>query len=143
VISFHLRPTGTIVAAAVALGLLLAGIAQASASSKVIARGTLLKDGKTSYASGTLTSPKAISAKVTISPKQTVKISYSLTCSNGKAGGEDNYDPSTKVSSDTFAATAPLTKALKLPIAHPKTCTVTLYAQTMKKAKPTLLILSG
>jgi hypothetical protein len=142
VISSHQRPTGTTLLAATVALLLLAGVAQASTASTIVARGKLLSDGKTSYATGTLKSPKSVSAKVTISPAQTVKISYSMNCSKGQTG-VDNYDPSTKVSSDTFAATAPLTRALKLPFANPKTCTVTVYAQTTKKAKPTLLIISG
>ena len=142
-ISSYARPSGKLVlAAATTVALLLAGIAQASAHQKIVARGKLLKDGKTSYATGTAASPTSVSAKVTVTPAQPVKISYSTTCSKGKTG-VDNYDPSTSVSSDQFEASAPFTKVLKLPFAHPKTCTITVYAQTTKKAKPTLLILAG
>jgi len=142
VISSFARPTGKVLlAAALALG--AAGIADAATHAKVIGRGTVLKDGKTSYAQATARAPRAVSAKVTVTPAQKVKISYSLTCSKGAAVTEDAYDPSTEASTGTVSVTAPVTQVLKLPFARPKTCAIVVYSMLSKKAKSTLVILQG
>ncbi len=141
-ISSFARPTGKVVLVA-ALVLLTAGIAQATTKAKVIATGQQLTDGKTSYAQATAKSPSKVSAKVTVSPSQKVKLSYQVTCSKGGTTDADGYNASTTPSSGTMSVTAPITQALKLPFAHPKTCTVVVYSTLAKKGKSTLQILQG
>jgi hypothetical protein len=91
----------------------------------------------------TAKSPSTLSAKVTVAPAQKVKLSYQVVCSKGKAADADNYDPSTTPSSGVISVTAPITQSLKLPFAHPKSCSVTVYSQLAKKGKSTLQILQG
>jgi hypothetical protein len=143
VINSFARLTGKAVLVA-ALALLVAGMAQAAAKVKVIATGQQLTDGKTSYAAVTAKSPTKLSAKVRVSPAQKVKLSYSVVCS--KKGGTtdaDGANSSTTPSSATVSVTAPITQALKLPFAHPTSCSVTVYSQLLKKGKATLQILQG
>jgi hypothetical protein len=142
VINFFTRLTGKAVLVA-ALALLVAGMAQAAAKVKVIATGQQLTDGKTSYASVTAKKPTKLSAKVTVSPAQKVKLSYSVVCSKGGTTDADGANSSTTPSSATLSLTAPLTQALKLPFAHPTSCSVTVYSQLLKKGKATLQILQG
>jgi hypothetical protein len=142
VIRFIARPTGKIALAA-ALALLTAGIAQAAHSAKIIATGQQLKDGKTSYAQATVKSPTKVSAKVTVSPSQPVKLQYSVVCSKGVTADADAADPSTTPSTGTISLKAPVTQVLKLPFAHPKSCTVVVYSIFAKKAKSKLQILQG
>ena len=141
-IRFIARPSGKIVLAA-ALALLTAGIAQAAGNAKIIATGLQLKDGKTSYAQASVKSPTKVSAKVIVSPSQKVKLQYSVVCSKGVAADADAADPSTTPSTGTLSVTAPITQVLKLPFAHPKSCTVVVYSIFPKKAKSTLQILLG
>src|ERR1700691_2621679 len=74
--------TGKILLATV-LALVLAATAMAAANIKVLAKGALLKDGKTGYAQATAAKPKALSVMVQTTPAVKVKIQYSLTCTNG------------------------------------------------------------
>ena len=140
------RPTGkALLVAALALltAALLAAGAQATTKVKVIATGQQLTDGKTSYAQVTAKSPSKLSAKVTVKPAQKVKLSYQVVCSKGKTANEDGYNTSTSPSSGTLSVTAPITQVLRLPFAHPTTCSVTVYSQLLKKGKATLQILEG
>jgi len=143
VINSFARLTGKAVLVA-ALALVAAGVAQAATKTKVIATGQQLTDGKTSYALVTAKSPTKLSAKVTVSPSQKVKLSYSVVCT--KKGGTvdaDGANSSTTPSSASMSVTAPITQLLKLPFAHPTSCTVTVYSQLLKKGKATLQILQG
>ena len=141
-IRFIARPTGKIALVA-ALALLTVGIAQAAHSAKVIATGPQLKDGKTSYAQATVKSPTKLSAKVIVAPAQQVKLQYSVVCATGATADADAADPSTTPSTGTISLKAPVTQVLKLPFAHPKSCTVVVYSIFPKKAKSTLQILQG
>ena len=140
------RPTGKALLVAVLALLtaaLLAAGAQAATKAKVIATGQQLTDGKTSYAQVTARSPTKLSAKVTVSPPQKVKLSYQVVCSKGGAADADGYNASTTPSSGTLSLTAPITQSLRLPFAHPTSCSVTVYSQLAKKGKATLQILQG
>jgi hypothetical protein len=146
VINSFARPTGkALLVAALALlaAALLAAGAQATTKVKVIATGQQLTDGKTSYAQVTAKSPTKLAAKVTVKPAQKVKLSYQVVCSKGAAADADGYNASTTPSSASISVTAPITQDLKIPIAHPKSCSVTVYSQLLKKGKATLQILQG
>jgi hypothetical protein len=128
--------------ALLAAALLTAG-AQATAKPKVIATGQQLTDGKTSYAQVTAKSPTTVSARVTVNPSQKVKLSYQVVCSKGASAHADGYDLSSTPSSASISVTAPITQVLRLPYAHPKSCSITVYSQLAKKGKATLQILQG
>ena len=134
-------PARTLVLVAI-LAFVSAGVADAAGTSKVIGRGVLT--GKILVAQATAKGPTKLSAKVTASPAQKVRISFRIICSKGLSKTDDDYDPSTTPSSGTFSATAPLTRPLKLPFANPKTCSVAVYSYlTTKNQNATLQILQG
>jgi hypothetical protein len=118
---------------------MLAGFAEATARSKVIAHGTNLKGGKIAYATAGTKAPRTLTAKVTAVPAQTVKIQYSITCTR-----TDTFSPAaTSIQSDQFSAATPLTRKLKMPFASPKLCDVTVYSTLSKTGKQTLEIIQG
>jgi hypothetical protein len=133
--------TGKILLAAT-LALALAGTAAAKTTSKVIGHGTALKGGKISYASATAKTPKSVSAKVITTPKQTVKLQWSVICT--KAGGTtdaDAYNSSTTPSTGVSSLLSGKVVQLKLPFTHPSSCAVTVYSTLAKKGKQTLEVL--
>ena len=128
------------------LALVLAAAALAKADTKVIAKGALLKDGKTGYAQATATKPKGLSVMVSTVPPVKVKIQYSVICTAGAASStsSDGQVASTTPVSGTLEAASGSTQALKLPLAKPTSCSLTVYTTLPKKGpKETLEIIQS
>jgi hypothetical protein len=130
-----------------AFALLLAGAASARTSGKVIANGTLLKGGLYAYAQANAVGPSSLSAKIATTPNQKILLQWSVTCSNlqtaNGAVGAGAYVPTTKKKSGQKSVTSPAIAVMPLPFAHAKSCSVSLYAKLVKKAKTTLQILQS
>jgi hypothetical protein len=129
-----------------ALALLLTATATAKTNGKVLAKGALLKDGKTGYAQATAAKPKSLSVMVTTTPKVKVKIQYSVICTKGgtSSASNDGANSSTTPVSGELEVTTPSTSKLKLPFASPTSCSLTVYTTLPKKGpKETLEILQS
>jgi hypothetical protein len=133
--------TGKILLTA-SLALVLAGVATAKTGS-VIGHGVTLKGmgGKIAYASATAKLPKTLSAQVSATPKQKVKVQWSMTCTKGGSSDADAYNSSTTPKSGVSTIAAPATLKLVLPFTKPTTCAVTVYSTLSKAGKQTLLVL--
>ena len=109
----------------------------------VIGHGVTLKGmgGKIAYASATAKGPKSVTAQVTATPKQKVKIQWSMTCSKGGTSDADGYNSSTTPKSGVSTVAAPATLNLELPFTHPTACAVTVYSTLSHSGKQTLLVL--
>ena len=130
----------------IAVALVVSATAEARTSSKVISNGVLLKDGKTGYAQANAASPKTLSVRVSATPVQKVHMQWSVVCSNGVVATAQNdaYDASTAPKVGESYLQSPGTLPLPLPLAHPKSCSVTVYATLAKKGgKETIQILQG
>ncbi len=128
----------------IALALLLTATAMATTNGKVLAKGALLKDGKTGYAQATAAKPKTLSVLVSTTPAVKVKIQYSVICTKGgtSSAANDGANSSTTPLSGTLEVTSPATQQLKLPFASPTSCSLTVYTTLPKKGpKETLEIL--
>ena len=138
------RSTGRILLAT-AVALVVTATAGARTSSKVISNGVLLKDGKTGYVQANAASPASLSVRVSATPVQKVKMQWSVVCSNGvvPTAQNDAYDASTAPKVGESFLQSPGTLKLTLPLAHPKSCSVTVYATLSKKGKEILQILQG
>ena len=130
-----------------AFGLLLAGAAGAGTSGKVIANATVLKGGLYAYAQANAVGPSSLSAKIATTPNEKVLLQWSVTCSNVQtangAAGAAAYEQATKQESGQKSVTSPAIAVMPLPFAHAKSCSVSLYAKLVKKAKTTLQILQS
>ena len=129
---------------AMVLALLLTATAMAKTDVKVLAKGALLKDGKTGYAQATAAKPKTLSVMVTTTPAVKVKIQYSVICTKGgtSSASNDGANSSTTPLSGSLIVTSPATSKLKLPFASPTSCSLTVYTTLPKKGpKETLEIL--
>lgn len=128
------------------LALLLAGAADARTTSTVIGTGGVYPNSgeKLLYAQASASHPASLSTKVITSPGQKVILKWAVSCGLGTAVGE-NEDPTTKQNSNQKTVTSPATVPLALPLAHPKTCSISVYAYLTKKANATakLLVLQG
>jgi hypothetical protein len=136
------RLTGKIMIVA-ASALLLAGVAAAKPTAKVIGTGYIYPNsgGKLSFGQGQTVAPiNALSVKLVNKPAQKVRLAWTVTCSKGKGGiGEDVVDPTTTQKSGQKSVTSPATVNLPLPYAHPKTCSVSIYAYLTKQDLKTKL----
>jgi len=139
------RLTGKILIVA-ASALLLAGAADAKATAKVIGTGYIYPNsgGKLSFGQAVTGPPAApvstLAVKLVNKPAQKVRLAWTVTCSKGKGGGsEDVVDPTTTQKSGQKSVTSPAMVNLPLPYAHPKTCSVSVYAYLAKKDVKTLL----
>lgn len=130
-----------------AFALLLAGAAGATTSGKVIANGTVLQGGLYAYAQANAVGPSSLSARIATTPSQKILLQWKITCSNvpttNGAAGAAAYVPTTKQKSGQKSVTSPAIAVMPLPFAHAKSCSVSLYAQLVKKAKTTLQILQS
>ncbi len=125
------------------LALLLTATAMAKTNGKILAKGALLKDGKTGYVQATAPMPTGLSVLVSTVPVVKVKIQYSMICTGGGTANADGEIASTTPVSGTLSVTTPATQKLKFPFAKPKTCSLTVYTTLPKKGpKETLEILS-
>jgi hypothetical protein len=125
------------------LALVFAATAMGKTNAKVLAKGALLKDGKTGYAQATAVKPKTLSVMVTTTPKVKVKVQYSVICTKGGTANTDGANSSTTPVSGSFNV-ATTTTALKLPFANPTSCSLTVYTTLPKKGpKETLEILQS
>jgi hypothetical protein len=124
------------------LALLLAGVATAKTGS-VIGHGVTLKGmgGKIAYASATAKAPTTVSAKISATPRQKVKVQWSMTCTKGGTSDADAYNSSTTPKSGVSSIAAPGTLKLALPFTKPTSCAVTVYSTLSKSGKQTLLVL--
>ena len=142
--SFVARSTGKtllVTAAALVIGV----TAEAKTSSKVIAKGGLIKSSLVGYAQANAASPTAISVRVTATPAQKVKMQWSIVCSKGVVPTAENegYDASTAPKTGQSFLQSPGTLKLPMPLAHPKSCSVTVYGTLSKKGKETLEVIQG
>jgi hypothetical protein len=109
----------------------------------VIGHGTLSK-GTTATATGGVQAPKALSVRVVATPAQSVTVSGFVLCSKTAAPTGNEHEMLTASKSSKFTARTPVTKALTLPVAHPKSwCTVVVYSKLSKPGKETVQILAG
>lgn len=116
----------------------------AKTNGKIIAKGALLKDGKTGYVQATAPKPTSLSVMVATTPAVKVKIQYSVICTGGGTANADGEIASTTPLSGTLSVMTPATQKLKLPFAKPTTCSLTVYTTLPKKGpKETLQILAG
>ncbi|MBV8396258.1 MAG: hypothetical protein JO064_08375 [Actinobacteria bacterium] len=125
-----------------AAALLLAGSALAK-SGGVIGTGVTLKGagGKIAYASATAKAPNSVSAKITATPSQKVKIQWSMTCTKGGTTDADAYNSSTTPKSGISSISAPGSLKLGLPFAKPSSCAITVYSTLSKSGKQTLTVI--
>jgi hypothetical protein len=137
------RPTGKILFTAILAAFLLAGTAEATTSSTVIGHGITLKGGKIAYASATARAPRTVSAKVTATPVQHVKIQWSVICTKGGTTDADAYNSSTTPNTGVSSIGTPGTLKLGLPFKNPNACAITVYSTLSKKGKQTLLVLQN
>lgn len=77
-------------------------------------------DFATCVASGSVNKPMVIYASVYASPNQHVSGAWSMTCSKGTGAGSK---------SGTMSGTTPLRHRLRMPYAHPDSCSVAADAQ--------------
>ncbi len=142
--SFVARSTGKILLLT-AIASVLGGTAEARTSGKVIAKGGLIKGSLIGYAQANAASPKSLSVRVTATPAQKVKMQWSVVCSKGVVPTAENegYDASTAPKVGQSFLQTPGTLKLPLPLAHPKSCSVTVYATLPKKGKQTLEVIQG
>jgi hypothetical protein len=133
--------TGKILLTA-SLALLLAGVATAKTGS-VIGHGVTLKGmgGKIAYASATAKSPHSVTAKISATPRQKVKLQWSMTCTKGGTSDADAYNSSTTPKSGVSTVAAPASVKLALPFVNPNSCAVTVYSTLSRSGKQTLLVL--
>jgi hypothetical protein len=126
------------------LALLVTASALAMSNAKVLAKGALLKDGKTGYAQATAARPKVLSVMVQTTPAVKVKIQYSVICTKGGTANADGANSSTTPSEGTLEVMTPATTKLKLPFTSPTSCSMTVYTTLPKKGpKETLEILQS
>jgi hypothetical protein len=114
------------------LALTAGGMATAAASSKVIGHGSRLRTTRIFFAHGTALSPKAVSATLTTTPAQPVKVQWSLVCQK-----PNHADPAIQIAASGKTGTATVrgagTVQLELPFKKPPTCVATVYATLAKK----------
>ena len=82
-----------------------------------------------------------MSAKVVATPKQTVKLQWSVICTKGGTSDADAYNSSTTPSTGVSALVSGKSVQLKLPFVHPNACAITVYSTLAKKGKQTLEVL--
>jgi hypothetical protein len=138
------RQTGKILLTAL-LALLVAGAADARTTTKVIATGATLKGGggKIAYAQVSAKQPRSVSARISATPAQKVKISYSVVCSKGTATNNEGYNESTTPKTGVITAMTPLTQKLPMSVASPTSCAITVYSQLSRTGKQKLEVLQG
>jgi hypothetical protein len=141
--SFSGRTMGKILIVA-ALALLVAAVAQARTTAKIVATGYIYENsgGKLLAVEGTALNPKSLSAKIVSKPSQKLILKWAVSCSKGAPaqGGEDVMDPSTTQKSGQKSMTTPGSATLPVTVAKAKRCTVTAYAYLTKKANRTTKI---
>jgi hypothetical protein len=74
--------------------------------------------------SQTIRHPNVIRVHATARPHQKVGVAWSMTCVKGRT---------TASSSGSFIARTPVSRRLRTPLRHPRTCTVTATAQLAKR----------
>ena len=106
-----------------------------------------MKGGLYAYAQANANGPSSLSAKIATTPSQKILLQWSVSCSNllaaNGAVGADAYDPSTVQKSGQKSVSSPSITLMPLPFTHAKSCSVSLYAKLVKKAKTTLQIVQG
>jgi hypothetical protein len=114
------------------LALIASGMAAAAASSKVIGHGSRLRTTRIFFAHGTAVSPRTVSATLTPTPAQPVKVQWSLVCQK-----PNHADPAIQIAASGKTGTATVrgagTVQLELPFKKPPTCVATVYATLAKK----------
>jgi hypothetical protein len=104
----------------------------AATSGKVIGQGSRLKTTRIFFAHGTAVSPRTVSATLTPSPAQPVKVQWSLVCQK-----PNHADPAIQIAASGKTGTATVhgagTVQLELPFKKPPTCVATVYATLAKK----------
>ncbi|HWB23167.1 MAG TPA: hypothetical protein VG652_09795 [Gaiellaceae bacterium] len=118
---------------------MLTATALAKTNAKVLAKGALLKDGKTGYAQGTAAHPKTLSVMVQTTPAVKVKLQYSVICTKGGTTSADGANSSTTPVSGSMSVASPSTTKLKLPFASPTSCSLTVYTTLPKKGPKEIL----
>jgi hypothetical protein len=85
------------------------------------------KDYALAQAIGSIKTPARISVRLGAAPKQPVTVNWNIVCLLPTEGA--------KTSSDTFVATPPVLKDLKLPVPDAVTCTATANAQLTRAGR--------
>lgn len=113
----------------------LASLASATlaplANAKTIAKGHASGDYAVTQAAGTVKRPGTIRVKVTASPRQKVSVSWTMVCTKGTNAGSK---------SGQFEARTNVNRALKKPMSHTDSCTVSANAQLSGSGKVSIAI---
>jgi hypothetical protein len=111
-----MKPMLKTAAVSAALFLTLGGVADA----KVIGKGKASGDAAVAAASGTANHPGTLRVRVTASSRQSVTVSWNVTCSKDLGAG---------TKSGQFKASTPVTRKLQQPMRNPDHCIVAATAQ--------------
>jgi len=121
------RRGGWAVALVVALALISSGLTTAAATGKVIGKGSRLRATRIFFAHGTAVAPRTVSATLTPTPAQPVKVQWSLVCQK-----PNHADPAIQIAASGKSGTVTVRGAgnvqLELPFKRPPTCVATVYA---------------
>jgi hypothetical protein len=124
-------------AAALAAG---AGAAGAAATPQEIGHAVRLKGTKIWYAHGKAVSPKSLFARVVPTPKQPVKVQWSVVCQ--KPNKDDPaYHLGVSSKSGQTSVHGPATVTFALPYAKAPTCITTVYATLTRNGSLELRLL--
>jgi hypothetical protein len=109
----------------------------------VIATGTTLKGaaGKIALAEVTANKPKTLAVRVTATPKQSVKLQWSVVCLRGSQANQTAYTASARPKTGTKVVVAPVTFKLTMAFPHPTACEVAVYSTLSKHGKQTVVLL--
>jgi hypothetical protein len=111
-----------------AFGVLASAAAAADGTSKEIGHAVRLKGStKIYYAQGKATAPSSVSATVTPTPPQPVKVQWALACQK-----KNTADPAIQVNASSSSGESSVdgagTVKFKLPYPKPSNCIATVYA---------------
>jgi hypothetical protein len=124
----------------IAIALAFTGSASAGGASKVIGHAVRLKGTKIFYAKGTAAAPKTISASLVATPRQPVKVQWSVVCQRPNSSDPAvHLGTSEKAGEDSVPGAG--TVKLALPYAKPHTCVATVYATLARNGALVLRLL--
>jgi hypothetical protein len=123
-----------VVSVAAATFAFLSLAAQASSTtSRVIGRSSASGDYAVTIASGTTKRPLAIKMRVLARPNQHVSVNWTLVCTKGFGAGSK---------SGSFSSGTPVTRAVRFPMRHPASCTVSAGAQLKRSGRVTVILIA-
>lgn len=117
-------------------------VAGAAGPARTIGHGVRLKGTKIWYVHGTVRAPERLAAAVVASPRQTVKVQWSVVCQKNNPD-----DPADHIgvgsTSGQSAVQGAGTVRLPLPYAKPPSCVATVYARLARSGGLTLRLVLG